>query len=113
MSINKGASTRHNRDYRLSQLGKDYAEAAAEAVVRTALEETGLSEADLKILPGSDRRKVEIAALLQKETTVSQSWIAEIGVERGNRGRENIFVLPDRSSVEGSEMRRSSDSMRV
>ncbi len=76
MSINKGALTPHNRDYRLSQLWKDYAEAAPEAVVRTALEETGLSEADLKMLPGSDRRKVEVATLLQKETTVSQSWIA-------------------------------------
>jgi hypothetical protein len=40
------------------------------------MRENGLSEAALRGLPGSDSRKVEIAAALQENTTVNQGWIA-------------------------------------
>jgi hypothetical protein len=36
-----------------------------------------LDSRELKALPGNDRRKVEIAARLQENTTVSLSWIAD------------------------------------
>ena len=40
------------------------------------VEEKEMKSRELESLPGNDWRKVEIAALLQEQTTVSHSWIA-------------------------------------
>ena len=76
MAMDRTVSERRDRDFRSSQQGKDHAEAAAEAIVQGALREMELDSRELKALPGNDWRKVEIAARLQENTTVSQSWIA-------------------------------------
>jgi hypothetical protein len=39
--------------------------------------DTGLNRVDLSRLKGSDPRKVALAELLWKQTTVSQEWLAE------------------------------------
>ena len=48
----------------------------AEKLVVKVMDEVGLRECDLAMLKGSDPRKVEVAAHLCAETTVSQAWIA-------------------------------------
>ncbi len=49
----------------------------AERWLREGLAAAGLSEADLARLKGTDARKVALADLLWRHTTVSQSWLAE------------------------------------
>ncbi len=77
-AMRSGTSERNNsRDYRLSDQGRDDAHTLAEALVKEALVRMKLDEEALKTLPGSDPRKVEIAAMLRDRTTVSQGWMAE------------------------------------
>ena len=49
----------------------------AEKIVQEGLERFGLSESDLKSLPGSDPRKVAIAGFIHQSTTTPQGWTAE------------------------------------
>jgi len=71
-----GGATR-NRDYRLSQQGRETVEQGAEKIAAEMLAGFGLGAGELRGLPGSDERKVRIAARLHEETTVSQGWIAQ------------------------------------
>ena len=68
---------RRNRNYESTQMGRDHAQSEAEAIVRQGLRQYKLSESDLKSLPGSDPRKVTIAALVHDNTTASLGWIAD------------------------------------
>ena len=45
--------------------------------LREGLAAGGLAEADLAALKGSDPRKLALARLLWKRTTVSQEWLAQ------------------------------------
>jgi putative transposase len=49
----------------------------ATRIVRDGLQRFGLSESDLKSLPGSDPRKVAIAGTIHKETTTLLGWTAK------------------------------------
>ena len=68
---------RRNRNYQSTQTGRDHAHAEAERIVRDGLQRFGLSESDLKSLPGSDPRKVAIAGTIHKETTTLLGWTAK------------------------------------
>src|SRR6476469_5254140 len=57
---------RRNRNYQSAQMGRDHGEAEAERITQQGLERFGLSETDLESLPGSDPRKVSIAASFTK-----------------------------------------------
>jgi putative transposase len=49
----------------------------AERWLREGLPAAGLNEKELAATPGSDPRKVALARLLRRDTTVSQVWLAE------------------------------------
>jgi putative transposase len=68
---------RRNRDYQSTQMGRDHAQAEAERIVQDGLQRFGLSESDLKSLPGSDPRKVAIASTIHKKTTTLLGWTAK------------------------------------
>ena len=58
-------------------MGRDHAQAEAERIVQEGLQRFGLSESDLKSLPGSDPRKVAIANTIHKNTTTLLGWTAK------------------------------------
>ena len=68
---------RRNRNYQSTQMGRDHAQAEAERIVRDGLQRFGLSESDLKSLPGSDPRKVAIAGTVHRNTTTLLGWTAK------------------------------------
>jgi putative transposase len=68
---------KRKRDFRGSEMGKDHAEAEAEELLRKGLKAQKLSKELVDRLPGSDKRKVAIAATILNETTVSQGWVAK------------------------------------
>jgi putative transposase len=68
---------RRNRNYQSTQMGRDHAQAQAEGIVQEGLQRFGLSESDLKSLPGSDPRKVAIAGIIDKNTTTLLGWTAK------------------------------------
>ncbi len=76
LKTNVGSTGESNRDYRLSDQGRERVEDRAEKLVVEVLDDVGLRECDLAMLKGSDPRKVEVAARLCDKTTVSQAWIA-------------------------------------
>ena len=49
----------------------------AEELLRDGLRAAHLEAKEMRRLPGSDRRKVEIAQAIWRRTTVSQSWLAQ------------------------------------
>ncbi len=59
------------------QTGSARARRGGAALVREGLKRTGLREAELAHLPGSDPRKVKISRLVWEQTAVPQIWIAE------------------------------------
>ena len=73
----KASGRKGNRVYQSGSLLKDYAENSARAILKTAREHFGLSAADLKKPVRGDCTRAAIATRLHKETTMSQSWIAE------------------------------------
>ena len=52
------AAIRRNRNYQSAQMGRDHGQAEADKIVRQDPERFGLSDSDLKSLPGSDPIKV-------------------------------------------------------
>jgi putative transposase len=70
------AAMRRNRNYQSTEMGRDHAQAEAERIVQEGLQRFGLSESDLKSLPGSDPRKVAIAETIHKSTTTLLAWTA-------------------------------------
>ncbi len=65
------------RAYRKAPQVTAPSEAQAERWLAEGLKAAGLLAKDLAGLKGSDPRKLALAELLWKETTVSQEWIAE------------------------------------
>jgi hypothetical protein len=58
-------------------MGRDHAQTEAERIVQEGLQRFGLSESDLKSLPGNDPRKVAIANTIHKSTTTPLGWTAK------------------------------------
>ncbi|CAN5377899.1 hypothetical protein BH23VER1_BH23VER1_32310 [soil metagenome] len=97
---------KRSRAYRRIAAAVSHGEDAAEHLLAEGLAAAGLSRADLDGLYGSDPRKVALAKLLWKQTTVSQGWIAErlamrsaanVGQQlRRLEGRETKDPLPPR-----------------
>ena len=54
-----------------------HGESEARRLVKEGMAAAGLTEADLKVLPGSEIRKVAVAKVVWEQTTVSLPWIAE------------------------------------
>ncbi|MEY5011076.1 MAG: hypothetical protein RLZZ253_2215 [Verrucomicrobiota bacterium] len=65
------------RDSRRSPQVKSHGEEQAERWLEEGLKTAGLDVKDLRALKGSDPRKLVLAELLWKRTTVSQEWLAE------------------------------------
>jgi putative transposase len=69
--------TRMTRAYRRAPQVTAHSEEQAERWLIDGLKAAGLAANDLAGLKGSDPRKLALAELLWKQTTVSQEWIAE------------------------------------
>jgi len=69
--------TKRHRSYRASKELRAHGEQEALEILKGGLAACGLAEKELKTLPGSDVRKVAIAARIWENTTVSMSWISE------------------------------------
>jgi hypothetical protein len=59
------------------QLVQSHGEEQVERWLEEGLKAAGLDEKELRALKGSDPRKLVLAELLWKRTTVSQEWLAE------------------------------------
>ncbi len=59
------------------QLVQAHGEEQVERWLEEGLNAAGLDEKELRALKGSDPRKLVLAELLWKRTTVSQEWLAE------------------------------------
>jgi REP element-mobilizing transposase RayT len=68
---------RSSRAYRKTPQVAAHSEKQAERLLAEGLQASGLAAKDLPVLKGSDPRKLALAELLWKRTTVSQEWIAE------------------------------------
>ena len=66
-----------SRAYQRNPQHLTHGENEAKKLLEEGLEMAGLREKDLKKLPANEPRKVVLARLLWKNTTVSQAWIAE------------------------------------
>ena len=78
LKLAEGAIKRtKSRAYRSSAVRQAHGLKQAEQWLGEGLEAAGLDRADLSRLRGSDPRKVALAELLWKRTTVSQEWLAE------------------------------------
>ena len=78
LKLAEGAIKRtKSRAYRSSAVRQTHGLKQAELWLRKGLAAAGLDRADLSRLKGSDPRKVALAELLWKQTTVSQEWLAE------------------------------------
>ncbi len=78
LKLAQGALKRtKSRAYRSSAVRQTHGLKQAERWLNEGLAAAGLNRADLSRLKGSDPRKVALAELLWKQTTVSQEWLAE------------------------------------
>jgi REP element-mobilizing transposase RayT len=68
---------RSSRAYRKTPQVASHSEGQAECWLAEGLQAAGLAAKNLSGLKGSDPRKLALAELLWKRTTVSQEWIAE------------------------------------
>ena len=68
---------RSSRAYRKTPQVAAHSEEQAGRWLAEGLQAAGLAEKDLSGMKGSDPRKLALAELLWKRTTVSQEWIAE------------------------------------
>jgi hypothetical protein len=71
-----GERTRKSRAYHKPREVQAHSEEQAERWLAEGLRAAGIDPADLHGLKGSDPRKLALADLLWKRTTVSQEWIA-------------------------------------
>ena len=71
----------------LSLEPRAHGEQEAERLLRAGLAQAGWTPAECRRLPGSDARKVALAAKIWDQTTVNQSWIAE---KLGMRSAGNV-----------------------
>jgi len=83
-----GDKAESNPDFRISSLGRDHAESAAESLIVRGCEELGLdAETELRRVKYGDYRRMAIAWAIAKQTSVSQDWIAE---RLGMKSRQNV-----------------------
>lgn len=75
--IGKGLEKTRARGYRSASEVKEYGEQAAEELLKEALGALKSEEEAIKTWPKGDIRKLALAALLRKRTTIPGSWIAE------------------------------------
>ena len=68
---------RHSRAYHRTPQTQDHSQEQAERWLKDGLKAAGLDAHQVTRLKGSDPRKLALAELLWKHTTVSQEWIAE------------------------------------
>jgi REP element-mobilizing transposase RayT len=68
---------RRSRTSRSAQVKQSHDEKEAERIVSEGLKRLGLKSNELDGFPGSDPRKLEIAAEVRTHTAVSLSWIAQ------------------------------------
>ena len=68
--------TRHHSG-RASREIRAHGEQTARRLLAEGLGLAGLTDSDLKILPGSEERKVAIARIIWEQTTVDMKWLAE------------------------------------
>jgi putative transposase len=66
-----------DRSYRASEESRQHTEQKAELLLQTGLAAAGLSQAKLAALPGSDPRKVAVAAAIHQQTSMRLPWITE------------------------------------
>ena len=77
-----------NPDYRISSLGRDHAEAAAESCIALGCQELKLdSDTELQQVRYGDWRRAAIAWAIARRTSVSQDWIAR---RLGMKSRQNV-----------------------
>jgi putative transposase len=72
----KGLAAHTNRTYRSASVARAHDQAQADRLLEKGLAAAGLDESALRLLPGSDLRKVALADLLLTRTVARQSWIA-------------------------------------
>jgi hypothetical protein len=72
-----GLDRTNGRAYRSGRVRRSHDAQRAQSLRRDGLWAAGLTESDLAGLPGSDARKVALAGLLWRGTTVTRAWIAE------------------------------------
>jgi putative transposase len=78
MAIANGViKVRRNRNYPAALIQQRHDEKEAEQIVREGLARFELAEEELGGLPGADRRKLEIAAKVRANTSVSLAWISD------------------------------------
>jgi hypothetical protein len=58
-------------------MGRHHVQAEVERIVQKGLQRFGLSESELKSLPGSGRRKVAIAGTIHKRTIILLGWTVQ------------------------------------
>jgi hypothetical protein len=87
----KRLSTNRHRSYQASKELKAHGEQEAMEILKEGLAACGLMEKELKALPGSDVRKVAIAAKIWENTTMSMSWISEnLGMKSAANASQQI-----------------------
>lgn len=85
--IKKGKS----RGYARSPERVAHGWAEAERLVKEGLVAAGLKKSKLESLPASDSRKVALARMIWKRTTVPQAWIAD-KLKMGNAARVSLLL---------------------
>ena len=75
--LGKAVAGLKGRTYRSAPEQRSHDQSEAERILREGITAAGLEQERLQPLPGSDARKVALAALLWGRTTMSQAWIAE------------------------------------
>ena len=86
--------TGKSRAYQRSRERLAHGTAQAEKLLKEGLVLAGLDKESLTALPANEPRKVELARLLWKRTTVSQAWIAE---RLGMRSAANVSLALHRT----------------
>ena len=73
----KAIEEKKGRSHRYSQEKRSHDEREAERIIEAAEMAAGVKGSDWRRLSGADARKVSIADLVWRRTTVSQAWISE------------------------------------
>jgi hypothetical protein len=101
LTCQRRAQTKGNRNYRSSLQERDHRFAEAERILKAGRKALGLTDKLLSRMRGSDPRKVAIASVLHRQTTVPQSWIAEqLGMKSAANVSQQVRRMaadPDRS----------------
>jgi hypothetical protein len=94
---------RRSRAYKRTAEVLEHRELRAREILEEGLKMAGLGRADLRELRANDPRKVRIARQIWKETTVSQSWIAE---HLAMRNAANVSLSLHRQAGSGKKRRK-------